>query len=64
MFFDYGVAVFYGFEEGEERKILEDLEKAGVFVRRVGEEDWEVEECHYVVRTFPSCSRNRSLMES
>jgi uncharacterized Rmd1/YagE family protein len=48
VFFDYGVTVFFGLTEREERDILEDCESAGVWSRSLKEEDWEVEECHYV----------------
>ncbi|KAH9171352.1 DUF155-domain-containing protein [Lactarius sanguifluus] len=37
VFFAYGVVVFFGFEEMQERHILED----------VHEGEWEVEECHF-----------------
>jgi uncharacterized Rmd1/YagE family protein len=48
VFFDYGVTVFFGLTEREERDVLEDCESAGVWSRSLKEEDWEVEECHYV----------------
>ncbi|EIN08273.1 DUF155-domain-containing protein [Punctularia strigosozonata HHB-11173 SS5] len=48
IFFDYGVVVFFGFSEGEERGILDDIENAGILRRKIKEDDWEVEECHYV----------------
>ncbi|EJU02183.1 DUF155-domain-containing protein [Dacryopinax primogenitus] len=48
VFFDYGVTVFFGFEEHQERKVLEDLEEAGVCVKKLKEENWEIEECHFV----------------
>lgn len=48
VFFDYGVTVFFGLTEREERDILEDCDSAGVWVKGVKEDDWEVEECHYV----------------
>jgi uncharacterized Rmd1/YagE family protein len=47
--FDYGVTVFMGMEESQEKAILEDFQRAGIWVRGRPEEDWEVEECHYVV---------------
>ncbi|KAH7886839.1 hypothetical protein F5I97DRAFT_1060802 [Phlebopus sp. FC_14] len=47
VFFAYGVAVFYGFSEVQERGILEDLEIAGVLKRPIREEDWEIEACHF-----------------
>ncbi|KAG8933374.1 hypothetical protein FRC03_000514 [Tulasnella sp. 419] len=46
--FDYGVVVFFGFEEGQERDFLDDLDKAMICVRPMPEAKWEVEECHYV----------------
>ena len=48
VFFDYGVTVFFGLTEREERDILEDCESAGVWSRPLREDDWEVEECHHV----------------
>ena len=48
VFFSYGVAVFFGFIENQEIGILEDLERAGVMKRKMTEDDWEVEECHFV----------------
>jgi uncharacterized Rmd1/YagE family protein len=49
VFFEYGVVVFFGLEEGQERGILEDIENAGILKRRIKEDDWEVEECHFAV---------------
>ena len=48
VFFSYGVAVFFGFPENQEIGILEDVERAGVMKRKMTEDDWEVEECHFV----------------
>ncbi|RSH95283.1 hypothetical protein EHS25_000370 [Saitozyma podzolica] len=48
VFYSYGVSVFFGFQEGEEREIMEDCEGAGVWMRGRDEDDWEVEEFHYV----------------
>ncbi|KDQ58708.1 hypothetical protein JAAARDRAFT_176772 [Jaapia argillacea MUCL 33604] len=48
IFFAYGVVVFFGLEEGQEMSILEDIENAGVMKGKFGEDDWEVEEFHYV----------------
>jgi len=48
VFFSYGVAVFFGFTENQEIGILEDLDRAGVMKRKMKEDDWEVEECHFV----------------
>ena len=48
VFFSYGVAVFFGFTENQEVGILEDVQRSGVMKRKMTEEDWEVEECHFV----------------
>ena len=48
VFFSYGVAVFFGFTENQEIGILEDLDRAGVMKHKMKEDDWEVEECHFV----------------
>jgi len=50
VFFEYGVVVFFGLEERFEKDIIEDVEKAGVMKRRINEDDWKVEECHFAVR--------------
>lgn len=50
VFFEYGVAVFFGFEEGQELDILEDLENVGIMRRKLKQDDWEIEECHFAVR--------------
>ncbi|KAI0052154.1 DUF155-domain-containing protein [Auriscalpium vulgare] len=47
VFFAYGVVVFFGFNEDQERSILDDIEGAGAVRRGRKEEDWEIEECHY-----------------
>ncbi|KAF5381350.1 hypothetical protein D9615_008346 [Tricholomella constricta] len=47
VFFDYGVVVFFGLEERQEREILEDIERAGVMKRPIAEQNWEIEECHF-----------------
>ena len=47
--FDYGVVVFFGFEEAQERDVLEDLDRAIIGVRTRPEDRWEVESCHFVV---------------
>ncbi|KAF6745424.1 hypothetical protein DFP72DRAFT_824538 [Ephemerocybe angulata] len=47
VFFDYGVVVFFGLAEREERDILDDIQQAGVLQRPIIEEEWEVEECHF-----------------
>jgi len=51
VFFSYGVSVFYGFQAGEERTIMADCEAAGTWQQPVDEDDWEVEEFHYVYDT-------------
>ena len=53
VFFSYGVSVFFGFQESEERMIMEDCESAGVWARGEGEDEWEVEEFHYTVSKPP-----------
>ena len=50
VFFAYGVVVFYGLQEAQERSIIDDLNNAGVLSRRIQEDMWEIEECHYTVR--------------
>ncbi|CAA7267253.1 unnamed protein product [Cyclocybe aegerita] len=47
VFFEYGVVVFFGLEERQERDIIEDIDGAGVIKRKIEEKEWEVEECHY-----------------
>ncbi|KII87615.1 hypothetical protein PLICRDRAFT_42122 [Plicaturopsis crispa FD-325 SS-3] len=47
VYFAYGVVVFYGLDEGQEKGVLEDLENAGIMKRRIPEDNWEVEECHF-----------------
>lgn len=54
VFFDYGVIVFFGLEEGQERSILEDVENAGIMKRKIVDDDWEIEECHFAVSTTPN----------
>ena len=54
VFFAYGVIVFFGLDEEQERSILEDVEGAGAIRRKLPEADWEVEECHYAVRSTHS----------
>jgi uncharacterized Rmd1/YagE family protein len=49
VFFEYGVVVFFGLEEPQERDILQDIEQAQVLKRRIAKDDWEVEEFHYTV---------------
>jgi uncharacterized Rmd1/YagE family protein len=47
IFFEYGVAVFFGFTEEQELAVLEDISNAGILNRKRTEDDWEIEECHY-----------------
>ena len=49
VFFEYGVVVFFGLEERQEIDILADIEKAQILKRRIAEDDWEVEEFHFIV---------------
>ena len=51
VFFAYGVVVFYGFTETQERSIIDDLANAGIFRRMIKGSDWEIEECHFAVRS-------------
>lgn len=48
VFFSYGVVVFFGWEEGQEHSILEDLDGASVMKRKMVQDNWEIEGCHYV----------------
>ncbi|KIP12101.1 hypothetical protein PHLGIDRAFT_98440 [Phlebiopsis gigantea 11061_1 CR5-6] len=52
VFFAYGVIVFFGFNEAQERSILEDLESAEIMQKALAEERWEIEECHYEYKPF------------
>jgi uncharacterized Rmd1/YagE family protein len=56
VFFAYGVAVFFGLDEGQERAIVEDISNAGILKRPMKEDDWEIEECHFAVRGCPVIS--------
>lgn len=49
VFFSYGVSVFFGFQADEEREIMADCETAGVWQQGLDEDDWEIEEFHYIV---------------
>jgi len=49
VFFEYGVLVFFGLKEQQEKDIIEDIEKAGILKRKIQEDDWEIEECHFTV---------------
>ncbi len=51
IFFDYGVLVFCGFREDQELGIIEDVEAAGIMLRKIPHDDWEVEDFHYAVRS-------------
>lgn len=52
VFFEYGVVVFFGLDEQQEKDILEDADNAGIMKRKLNESDWEIEECHFTVRIF------------
>lgn len=54
VFFAYGVAVFFGFDEMQERDILEDVHGAGTVKGARVEDEWKIEECHYAVSRLPS----------
>ena len=56
VFYSYGVSVFFGFTETQEKEIMEDCLNAGAWSRPQEEDEWEVEECHYVVSPGP-CQR-------
>ncbi|KAK7031388.1 DUF155 domain-containing protein [Favolaschia claudopus] len=47
VFFEYGVVVFFGLLEEQEKSILEDVDNAGIMRKKISEDDWEIEECHY-----------------
>ncbi|KDR80337.1 hypothetical protein GALMADRAFT_242713 [Galerina marginata CBS 339.88] len=47
VFFEYGVVVFFGLDERQEKDIIEDIENAGIMKRQIDEDDWEIEECHF-----------------
>lgn len=55
VFFSYGVSVFFGFQADEEREIMADCEAAGVWQQGLDEDDWEVEEFHYIVSFLDWC---------
>ena len=50
VFFAYGVAVFFGLDEGQERAIIDDIGNANILKRQMREDDWEIEEFHFAVR--------------
>jgi uncharacterized Rmd1/YagE family protein len=54
VFFAYGVTVFFGFDEMQERDILEDVHGAGAVKGERAESEWKIEECHYGVSRLPS----------
>ncbi len=47
VFFAYGVTVFFGLSEREEREILDDCYSAGAWIGTLEEDCWEIESCHY-----------------
>ncbi|XP_006463387.1 hypothetical protein AGABI2DRAFT_179752 [Agaricus bisporus var. bisporus H97] len=47
IFFEYGVVVFFGLTEAQEKDILEDIDNAGIMKRKINYDHWEVEECHF-----------------
>ncbi|KAJ7132116.1 hypothetical protein C8R44DRAFT_773098 [Mycena epipterygia] len=47
VFFEYGVVVFFGLDEQQEKSVLEDIDNAGIMKQKIAEEDWEIEECHF-----------------
>ena len=49
IYFAYGVVVFFGPTESQERSFIDDIESAGILVRKFEEDAWEIEEFHYVV---------------
>ncbi|KAJ3571952.1 hypothetical protein NP233_g3422 [Leucocoprinus birnbaumii] len=57
VFFEYGVVVFFGLTEGQEKDILEDIENAGIMKRKINEDDWEIEECHFTHDPYISYPR-------
>ncbi|KAG6849368.1 hypothetical protein H0H93_009062 [Arthromyces matolae] len=44
VFFEYGVVVFFGLHERQERDILDDIERASIVIRPLREDRWEIEE--------------------
>jgi uncharacterized Rmd1/YagE family protein len=49
VFFEYGVAVFFGLAAEQERAVLADLGGAGLVARALGEDEWEVEAVHFAL---------------
>jgi uncharacterized Rmd1/YagE family protein len=54
IFFEYGVIVFFGLDQLQEKSIIEDLDGAKIMMRKMAEHNWEIEECHYEVGYFMS----------
>ncbi|EKM58047.1 uncharacterized protein PHACADRAFT_139625 [Phanerochaete carnosa HHB-10118-sp] len=52
VFFAFGVVVFFGLAEAQERSILEDVETAEIMQKPLLEARWEIEECHYEYKPF------------
>lgn len=61
VFFAYGVVVFFGLDEGQERAIIEDISNASILKRPMKEDDWEIEECHFAVCHYPITSTTPHL---
>jgi uncharacterized Rmd1/YagE family protein len=61
VFFEYGVVVFFGLEEGQERSILDDITNAEILKRPIPEEEWEIEECHFEVHFLTYLEQGYSL---
>jgi len=62
IFFEYGVVVFFGLNESQERGILEDIDSSDIMYRKIPEEQWEVEECHYTVSSLHCiCTKRHCL---
>ncbi|KAF9450288.1 DUF155-domain-containing protein [Macrolepiota fuliginosa MF-IS2] len=57
VFFEYGVVVFFGLTESQEKDILEDIENAGIMKRKINDDDWEIEECHFTHDPYISYPR-------
>ena len=49
VFFAYGVVVFFNLSEDQEKMIIDDLDNALVLVRKIDDNKWETEECHFSV---------------
>lgn len=57
IFFAYGVVVFFGLQENQERSIIDDIETAGTIIRKIKEDSWEIEECHFTYDPFAAYPR-------